>query len=386
MIQNLSTTQVLTLGSPAIAIVISGTFFCLWKFHDHRSYLILLASAFLLYATGAAMQILRWPADPGLNNIVSTAAMLASITSLAAGLAVRYGRRAKRWLILAMAGIWLVNSYFCYASPEPALRSYALNFGIGLVLCAVAWRIRHALRGSLIDRGIFWILLLFGLSFFGRPLLTQALPGYLLVPNWLGSQAFDLILQVSLVLMGLVLALLLFAASVADMFTRMRNDRDIDGLTGLWNRRAFDERLESLIARAPRQPYTLLLIDIDHFKSFNDRYGHAVGDTVLRLMGRLIRDCAGDQALTGRVGGEEFAVVVPTEPAEAHELALCLSRALRDSKIPDIHEDHQITASTGLTMLQTGDTVSIWMRRADILLYQAKHGGRNRIVRQASTT
>ena len=242
------------------------------------------------------------------------------------------------------------------------------------------------MRGSLIDRGIFWILLLFGLSFFGRPLLTLALPTYLIVPDWLGSQAFDVILQVSLVLMGLVLALLLFAASVADMFTRMRNDRDIDGLTGLWNRRAFDERLESLIARDCRQPYTLLLIDIDHFKSFNDRYGHAVGDTVLRLMGRLIRDCAGDQALTGRVGGEEFAVVVPAEPAEAHELAVCLNRALRDIAIPDIQEDHQITASTGLTMLQTGDTVSIWMRRADILLYQAKHGGRNRIVRQASTT
>ncbi|MCJ9711565.1 GGDEF domain-containing protein, partial [Bordetella hinzii] len=119
-----------------------------------------------------------------------------------------------------------------------------------------------------------------------------------------------------------------------------------------------------------------------HFKSINDRYGHAVGDHVLRVVSSLIRDCAGNDALTGRVGGEEFAIVVPAELSAAYLLAQRLSRVLAETRIAELDEDHVITASTGLTMLQLGDTVSLWMRRADTLLYQAKRDGRNRVVLQ----
>ncbi len=383
MTLNLSATQVLTLGSPAIALVLSGSFLCIWKFLDRRAYLALLAGAFLLYAAGAAMQILQWPQDRDLNVTIPAAIYLLSIACMTEGLLRRYDQHAGYPLALACLAIWMAVAYFCYVTPDADARSYVLNFGIGAILCTAAWRIRRAWRASHIDKTVYWVFALFALSFFARTLLTLALPAYF-VPQVFGSLAFWFILQLTLVLTGLVLALLLFAASLADMITRLRDDRDLDGLTGLWNRRALDERLDTLIARARQRPYALLLIDIDHFKSINDRYGHAVGDHVLRVVSSLIRDCAGDDALTGRVGGEEFAIVVPAELSAAYLLAQRLSRVLAETRIAELDENHVITASTGLTMLQPGDTVSLWMRRADTLLYQAKRDGRNQVVLQSA--
>ncbi|OZI74424.1 hypothetical protein CAL22_08035 [Bordetella genomosp. 12] len=374
----------LTLGSPAIALVISGSFLCIWKFLDRRAYLALLACAFLLYAAGAAMQILQWPRDQPLSSLTSSAVYLLSISCMAEGLLRRYHQRAGLALGGAALITWLAVAYLCYAQPEDALRSHVLNCGIGTILSVAAWRIRIASGISAIDKTVHWVFTLFALSFFVRTLLILALPAQL-APQGFDSLAFWFVLQLLLVLTGLILALLLFAASLTDMITRLRDDRDIDGLTGLWNRRALDERLENLISGAGLRPFALLLIDIDHFKAINDRYGHAAGDNVLRTVSRLIRDCAGGDALAGRVGGEEFAIVVPAELAEAHTLAQRLRHILAQTRIPELEDDHVITASTGLTMLQLGDTVSLWMRRADVLLYQAKRDGRNRVVLQAAT-
>ncbi|OZI32798.1 GGDEF domain-containing protein [Bordetella genomosp. 1] len=377
----LSATQVLTLGSPAIALVLSGAFLCIWRFFDRRSYLPLLALAFLLYATGAVMQILNWPDDPGLNTVLSAGVYLASIACMTAGIMRRYGMRAELTLALVCVLIFAAVAYFYYGRPHLNARTYILNFGIGVVLCGAAWRIRRATRATPLDRAIFWVFALFGLSFFPRTLLTLALP-LPFVPQVLGSAAFWLVLQLSLVLTGLILALALLAASLADMIARLRDDRDLDGLTGLWNRRALDERATAMIGKAGNEEHALLLIDIDHFKSINDRYGHAVGDHVLRVFGSIIRDTVGADGLFGRVGGEEFAVLVQRSLDEANELAQLLSEQLRQVKLAEMDPDHVITASTGLSMLAPGDTVSSWMRRTDVLLYQAKRDGRNRVVQQ----
>ncbi|MEJ2896427.1 GGDEF domain-containing protein [Bordetella avium] len=384
MTSTINATQILTLGSPAIALVISGSFLCIWKFFDRRAYLVLLACAFLLYASASSMQILHWPNEERLNTVISAAIYLASIACMAEGLMRRYCLKGSYPLAIACLLTWLAVAYFCYAQPSVDAGSHSLNFGIGTILCMASWQIRRARRAGGLDSTIFWVFAFLSCSFFVRSLLTLALPQYF-VPQAFGSLAFWFVLQLALVLTGLILALLLFAASLTDMIARLRDDRDVDGLTGLWNRRSFDERLERLIARVASEPHALLLIDIGHFKSINDRYGHAVGDKVLRIVSKLIQGCAGSQALTGRVGGEEFAIVVPAGLAEAHELARRLNRLLTETLVSDLDEGHVITLSTGLTMLQLGDTVSSWMRRADTLLYQAKRDGRNRIVQQAAT-
>ncbi|MFJ1302944.1 diguanylate cyclase domain-containing protein [Pseudomonadota bacterium AL_CKDN230030165-1A_HGKHYDSX7] len=383
MTLSLSATQVLTLGSPAIALVLSGCFLCIWRFFDRRSYLPMLALAFLFYAAGAVMQILNWPADPEMNSALSAGIYLASIGCMAAGILRRYGVRAELALTAVCVLLFGAVAYYHFGKPDLNGRTYTLNFGIGAVLCAAAWRIRRATRATRIDRCIFWVFALFGMSFFPRTLLTMALP-LPFVPNVVGSATFWLLLQLTLVLTGLILALALLVASLADMIARLRDDRDIDGLTGLWNRRALDERAASMIGHAGLADHALLLIDIDHFKSINDRYGHATGDHVLKVFGSIIRDTVGADGLAGRVGGEEFAIVVQRDGDAAQELAQCLADQLREVRLAEFAHDHVITASTGLSMLVPGDNVSSWMRRTDALLYQAKRDGRNRVVRQTA--
>lgn len=162
-----------------------------------------------------------------------------------------------------------------------------------------------------------------------------------------------------------------------------------DGLTGLGNRRAFDERLAAEISRTRREhvALSLLLIDVDHFKPYNDHYGHLAGDDCLREVGGVIRHIAthrgGDFA--ARYGGEEFAVLLPNTPASGARLvAERLRAAIADLQLP--HERSplwQITISVGVAELSPGDnitTAETLIHQADQGLYGAKQGGRNRVV------
>jgi diguanylate cyclase (GGDEF)-like protein len=153
-----------------------------------------------------------------------------------------------------------------------------------------------------------------------------------------------------------------------------------DALTGLANRRVFDTELEKRKDIAGAARGTLAMIDIDHFKSVNDIYGHVTGDAVLSRVAELIDSHLGDIALCARFGGEEFAVV--SEKADWNTLAerLDIARA-QLSCLRLIPEDpsRQITFSCGLTPHFQNEANEQWLARADAALYAAKHDGRNNI-------
>lgn len=153
-----------------------------------------------------------------------------------------------------------------------------------------------------------------------------------------------------------------------------------DALTGLANRRALNEFLTNTVESLATEGVTgMLLMDIDHFKSFNDNFGHTTGDAVLASFARSIGECCGEGSYAARYGGEEFAVVLMAEDAEqlAHKAAE-VRYFVSEQTI--VYEDLQlqITASGGLCLLLPGDTCSSIYERADEGLYQAKKAGRNR--------
>ncbi len=159
-----------------------------------------------------------------------------------------------------------------------------------------------------------------------------------------------------------------------------------DALTGLPNRRQFDATLQKEWYRALRDgvPLALLMIDIDHFKSLNDLYGHQVGDRCLALVGGVIRDNvrrAGDMA--ARFGGEEFAVVLPgTAVGGAMEIAEVIRRAVAATDFKAIVKtDYRVSVSIGAaaSVPLAGAGVSALVHNADAALYQAKRNGRNRV-------
>lgn len=164
-----------------------------------------------------------------------------------------------------------------------------------------------------------------------------------------------------------------------------------DPLTRLANRRHFEQHQNEELQRAQRMgyPVTLMMLDVDSFKLFNDRYGHAEGDACLASLATLLKNRfkrTGEMA--ARVGGEEFAVLLPgTDQAAAYDAAESLRKAVYDLHIPhEVAAWGRVTVSIGCaqwSVAQGGDTQQIinsLMRSADAALYQAKHLGRNQVV------
>jgi diguanylate cyclase (GGDEF)-like protein/PAS domain S-box-containing protein len=157
-----------------------------------------------------------------------------------------------------------------------------------------------------------------------------------------------------------------------------------DALTGLFNRRTLMAAIEAEVARQQRyqRPLSLLMIDIDHFKQVNDRWGHPLGDAVLKVFAAACRDAMRDNDKVGRWGGEEFVVLLPeTDAAEAERVAgrlhACIAALAIDAGGGDTI---RITVSIGATSARPGDTVESLLKRADVALYDAKAAGRDRVV------
>ena len=156
-----------------------------------------------------------------------------------------------------------------------------------------------------------------------------------------------------------------------------------DALTGLANRREFEKRAEraSKWARRAHQPVSVVVLDLDHFKSLNDRFGHAEGDAVLRTLGRVLQDAIRPMDLPARMGGEEFALLVPGSDLEAAaRFAELVRRKVEFTVFP---KGLPVTASLGVAQWRPGETLAQVLNRADAALYQAKAAGRN-TVRVAS--
>ncbi len=159
-----------------------------------------------------------------------------------------------------------------------------------------------------------------------------------------------------------------------------------DPLTGLGNRKYFDRMIDTEVQNAltNSQPLSLMMFDIDHFKSFNDSYGHLTGDQVLRLVGMSLKQVIKGQDITARYGGEEFAVVLPnTALRQALTVADHIRRAIMGKELKKKSTGEilgRVTISVGVSMLKPDDDTDSLIERADACLYAAKRAGRNRVV------
>jgi len=156
----------------------------------------------------------------------------------------------------------------------------------------------------------------------------------------------------------------------------------IDSLTGLVNRRAFFERTDSarMLASRQRHPIALMMLDLDHFKRINDRYGHAAGDEALRVFAGAAQQALREPDIMGRLGGEEFAVVLPgTDLAGAVQAAERLRLAVSASLLPLCDVDYTMSVSIGVVAIDPDEHINAALARADHALYVAKSAGRNRV-------
>lgn len=166
----------------------------------------------------------------------------------------------------------------------------------------------------------------------------------------------------------------------------VRREAMTDGLTGLANRKSFDGELSRTLGDAHEKGriFTLLMVDIDHFKSFNDNFGHQVGDQVLRLVARTLKDGLKGRDFAARYGGEEFAIILPdTDLSAGVAVGNSLRKAIATKDVINRNTGEilgRITMSVGVAEFAGDPTLEDVVERADNALYTAKHNGRNQVA------
>jgi diguanylate cyclase (GGDEF)-like protein len=196
-----------------------------------------------------------------------------------------------------------------------------------------------------------------------------------------GSSAWVTVFSIELVLYAVGTVFVIFMLVSERTVTAHKTAASMDPLTGMFNRRGFAEACSRVIEREANagRPVTALIFDIDHFKSVNDRFGHAAGDEILKLFAAVVINSLRMSDLSGRIGGEEFAALLPCSLEEAVVAAERVREAFADSGI--VVEDGPVdtTVSIGVAGGPAGTELEVLLAAADTALYQAKRGGRNRV-------
>ncbi len=165
----------------------------------------------------------------------------------------------------------------------------------------------------------------------------------------------------------------------------MRREAFTDSLTAIANRKFFDQQMQLTTeeATANNKPLSLLMLDIDHFKKFNDTHGHQIGDQVLKVLAMTMKDGVKGRDIPARYGGEEFCIILPdTSLDDAATLAENIRTTIGDKRLINVQTKQdlgKIAVSVGVSQFKPGEPTNDFIRRADQALYHAKHHGRDRV-------
>lgn len=326
--------------------------------------------------------ILPWQSDPRLVGIGIFCAFLFAQAMIVVGLARHY-EITPPWRLLALvvggAMVTIVLIIGMERSSFVRAMLYQLPYALMQALCVLV--ILRAPRRGALDLLLLFLSMLAGLQFLGKPLLAAAM-GSGATPQAYMSSTYAAISQTSgavlLVANGLLVLLIVVRRAMAEMAARS----ETDVLSGLLNRRGFEDRAERLLATAQRAgvPVTLVVADLDNFKTINDNFGHAMGDSVIVRFADILRALADPRLVLGRLGGEEFAALLPGGNLAAGRLFAESARSgFSHDPIGEQAPGQGISASFGVAQYRPGEPLMDLMRRADRALYRAKSDGRNRV-------
>ena len=382
---------------PFVLSVVAGAFWVIWFNNRHMKSAGLWGLATTFGALGFVADIARGPFPALPLSYFVTACFVATAWLFVAGVARRYRRPIPLpWLGMVTGIVGGLVSFHWFVDPNETLRIFYICAGSCLLflasLKAMDWR---AMRG--IDHLIAALVVLVAAQFVALPMWLVAEQGAIFVPASPGAATpFLAWLYLSIAATSLMMAVSLFVALGMDIVTELQHRSDTDAMTGMRNRLAFEIAADHAIAEAERRNGALSLVvaDIDLFKSVNDSWGHGVGDTIIRAFAASLVASCRKADVVGRVGGEEFCILLPTarlriaervatkargvfELAGTEALARSIGRPA-DGCPPDGRE-RTVTASFGIAEWQRGETYGDLFARADAALYRAKNGGRNRV-------
>lgn len=323
------------------------------------------------------------------TTIGAYASSIGAFAVFAAGLSYLYNRPPPWPLLGAIFVAALAIRLGSDAMPRDSFaRQMLYQFPYFMMQAIAALIVLRAGAVRFADRLLVGLLALSAVHFLAKPFIAFAAGGVGASPQAYVGTLYATMSQSLATILGLAVALLLIIILVGNLLSAITTQSQTDELSALLNRRGFRRRLD--IAMAERmgnaRPLSLIICDLDHFKEVNDTYGHASGDRVIVAFAAMLRGMMADHHIAGRIGGEEFAILLPgANLAAARLFAEHARQAFAGLAIAGLPPGRAFTASFGVAEARPAENPLAFQARADAALYDAKHAGRN-CVRIASAS
>ncbi len=363
-----------------VVSLLSASFATIWLYDRSQAIARWMAG---VYSLGAVYSVLEFAVarlgEPRPLVVLCFATLLAGLTLFDVGLARKYGIPVPRRLLTAIFALSVVACWFVNDLPRSSFaRTTVYQFPFFLLQAigaGILWRLRARSR---LDTALMGLLALSALHFLSKPFLPHLLGDgasltYLRMNYALISQAMGTVFAVASALLFMVIL-------ARDVIADVRMLSETDALSRLFNRGGFELHANALLreADARGRPAALVICDLDHFKSINDTFGHASGDQVIRAFAGFLREASPAGHVAGRIGGEEFAILLPgTNLVAARLFAETARAAFSGLPVEGLPEPLRFTASFGVAERMAGESLSDLLSRADKALYEAKRNGRD---------
>jgi diguanylate cyclase (GGDEF)-like protein len=371
----------IALLNPAIALTLAAAFLLLWLYRRHRFHLVMVAVAYAGSAVGFLLQYFVLPVGLPVSRLLSNLSFTIAVFALAGAIIARYGRKPP-WGQMGLLGLGGIAgfSWFMFVEPDLTSRVFAINFAFGGICLIVAVELRTVHEKGAVEWMMIALALLSAVNFLVRPVAAMAIYGSYHTYDGFYTSVYWTTAVLSHAVFSLLIALSLFTDEALVMMNKLHSDSLTDALSGLLNRRGFEARASALIDACARTrlPVALIVADLDRFKALNDRHGHAAGDRVIAEFASRLKMAVGTRAVAGRLGGEEFAVLLPmADLAAARLLADAVRAVFSNAPIEGLPPEIRVTASFGVAARSGDESLAELTRRADEALYHVKRGGRD---------
>ena len=372
----------ISLLNPGIGLLFATAFLLLWLNRRER-YVAYAAGAYTASALAFLIQDVGPVLPMELQRLPANLGFLATGVLFAAAIIKRYDLPIPwRAMSVTVAVSITVFLWFLIGQPDIAARILSVSVGAGIIAAMIVRSLWPIDKPYLIDRVLFWVAALSALNLIIRPIVLLSFVGGF--DNYVGFQqsVYWTTVQFSQAMVSIVAAISLMVAVAIDQINELRRQVDDDNLSGLLNRRGFEAQANTALRSCLDEDcaVALMIADLDHFKSINDNHGHAVGDAIIAAFGAHVRLIGPPGMIAGRIGGEEFALLVPGAGIEAaRRLAEAVRKGLAAACADRIPAKLCPTTSIGIAIGAPGTGLSALMADADQALYEAKRTGRNRV-------
>lgn len=371
-------------GNIAVALMFAVTFLLIAATNRaHRNVLLFALTYAVGILTPASELLIPVVAEPAPLVLLSHAAFVTSFFVMAVALSRFFGMRPPLRLLCSLLAASFALRLAIWGGTRGDFTYeflYQLPFAAMLAVCAGIVLASRRRDGWTI--ALFVIFALLSGHFLLKPLLAVWFGPGLTARDYTKS-TYALISQATSGVLLIATGLQLILVVMREMLITTRLQADTDMLTGLLNRRGFDDRAAQLLARRGPGTVAVVMIDIDRFKSINDRFGHAAGDMVICALADLLASLSSPATAIGRVGGEEFALLrAGTDANQMGLLAETVRARFARLSFEGLPNDFRVTLSAGIAERAAAEPLPEMMRRADGLLYDAKRAGRDKVMVQ----